>query len=231
MNDKEPIQAFDWQRLFIHDFPFSYLGEVALRTVIMFLILLVSLKISGKREVKQLSVFELVLVIGLGSAAGDPMFYHDVPLLAAAVVFVVMMSCYKFFTRLSDKNTKVREFLEGKPVYVIENGCILVQNFDEEDLGLDELFAELRLAGIENLGQVQTAILEHNGEVSIFKFKADDVKPGLPILPHQLKNPVDTLSEAGLYACCQCGQVVDFDKKIVSACQRCDHHQWVKAVP
>jgi uncharacterized membrane protein YcaP (DUF421 family) len=229
MNKEKPFQAFDWQRMFIHDFPLSYLGEVALRTVVMFLILLIALKISGKREVKQLSVFELVLVIGLGSAAGDPMFYHDVPLLAAAVVFVVMMTCYKFFTKFSDRNKTVREFLEGKPVYVIENGCILVQNFDDEDLGLDELFAELRLAGVEHLGQVRTAILEHNGEVSIFQFKANDVKPGLPIFPHKLKDPIGFITEAGHYACCKCGQVVEYGAETVSICQRCDHQRWVKA--
>lgn len=229
MNKEEPIQPFDWQRMFIHDFPLSYLGEVALRTVVMFLILLLALKISGKREVKQLSVFELVLVIGLGSAAGDPMFYDDVPLLTAAVVFTVMMACYKLFTRLADKNKTVREILEGKPVYVIQDGCILVQNFDDEDLGLDELFAELRMAGVKQLGQVETAILEHNGEVSIFQFEAEDVKPGLPILPHKLKNPIENLSEAGRYACCQCGQVVEYGKEPVKTCQRCEHHQWVKA--
>ncbi|GAB3260134.1 DUF421 domain-containing protein [Larkinella harenae] len=229
MEKEEPVQPFDWQRMFMHDFPVGYLGEVALRTFVMFLILLLALKVSGKREVKQLSVFELVLVIGLGSAAGDPMFYHDVPLLAAAVVFVVMMSSYKFFTRLADKNKPVREFLEGKPVYVIENGCILVQNFDDEDLGLDELFAELRLAGVEHLGQVRTAILEHNGEVSIFQYKGDAIRPGLPIFPHLLKDPVDFISEPGRYACCKCGQVVEYGKDPIETCQRCEHHRWVKA--
>ncbi|MGA0560070.1 DUF421 domain-containing protein [Larkinella sp. VNQ87] len=226
---KEPVQPFDWQRIFLHDFPVGYLGEVALRTLVMFLILLFALKISGKREVKQLSVFELVLVIGLGSAAGDPMFYHDVPLLTAGVVFVVMMLCYKFFTRLADKNKTVRESLEGSPVYVIENGCILVQNFDEEDLGLDELFAELRLGGIEHLGQVRTAILEHNGDVSIFRFADDEIKPGLPLLPHLLEKPFETLSKPGLYACCKCGQVIDFGQGPVTTCQRCEHHKWVQA--
>ncbi|MFD1141764.1 DUF421 domain-containing protein [Larkinella insperata] len=229
MNKEEPIQPFDWQRMFLHDFPVGYLGEVALRTVVMFLILLLALKVSGKREVKQLSVFELVLVIGLGSAAGDPMFYDDVPLLTAVVVFVVMMTCYKIFTRLSDKNKTVREALEGQPVYVIQNGCILVQNFNDEDLGLDELFAELRLAGIKQLGQVETAILERNGEVSVFQFEPDQVRIGLPIFPHKLKNPIENLSEAGHYACCKCGQVVEYGQQPVETCQRCDHHEWVRA--
>ncbi|MGV3559393.1 DUF421 domain-containing protein [Larkinella arboricola] len=229
MNKEEPVEPFDWQRIFIRDFPVGYLGEVALRTAVMFLIILLALKVSGKREVKQLSVFELVLVIGLGSAAGDPMFYEDVPLLVAVVVFVVMMTCYKIFTRLADKNKTAREFLEGKPVYVIQNGCILVQNFDDEDLGLDELFAELRLAGVKQLGQVETAILEPTGEVSIFQFEPDDVKYGLPIFPHKLKEPIERLTEAGRYACCQCGQVVEYGQKPVKTCQRCDHHRWVRA--
>src|SRR5919199_4189127 len=109
---KEPVQPFDWERMLTNDLPWTYLGEVGFRTLVMFLVLLIALKISGKRQIKQLSVFELVLVIGLGSAAGDPMFYEDVPLLSVVVVFTVMMLCYKFITRLSDRNQAVREFLE-----------------------------------------------------------------------------------------------------------------------
>lgn len=120
----EPVSPFDWERMFIHEFPWTYLGEVAFRTLFMFIVLLAALTISGKREVRQLSIYELVLVIGLGSAAGDPMFYHDVPLASAVVVFVVMMACYKLATYISDRNKTVRDVLEGKPVYVIENGCI-----------------------------------------------------------------------------------------------------------
>ncbi|WP_128547722.1 YetF domain-containing protein [Larkinella soli] len=229
MNEQEPVRAFDWQRILIHDFPWIYLGEVALRTVVMFLIILFALKISAKREVKQLSVFELVLVIGLGSAAGDPMFYHDVPLTSALVVFVVVMTCYKIATRLSDKNKAVREALAGKPVYVIEDGCILVQNFDDEDLGLDELFSELRLAGISQLGQVKTAILEPSGEVSVFRYEPNGVRPGLPIFPRQLDAATETVTEPGRYACAKCGKVTDLEADRATPCRECDHHLWVKA--
>lgn len=227
MKEQEPIQAFDWQRILIHDFPWTYLGEVALRTFVMFLILLTALKISGKRQVKQLSVYELVLVIGLGSAAGDPMFYHDVPLSSAFVVFAVMMICYKLATRLSDKSVVVQEALEGKPVYVIENGCILVRNFDEEDLGRDELFSELRLAGIEHLGQVRTAILEPTGEISVFQFGANQVRPGLPILPNKLDKGTQTIAKEGQYACCYCGNIQTLTPQEAPHCERCDHDQWV----
>ncbi|KAB7728769.1 DUF421 domain-containing protein [Rudanella paleaurantiibacter] len=228
---KEPVQPFDWHRILIHDFPWMYLGEVALRTAIMFTVVLLALTISGKRSVKQLSVYELVLLIGLGSAAGDPMFYDDVPLSTPIVVFVVMMGCYKIITRLSDKNRRLRESLEGKPVYVIQNGCIETRNFDEEDLGQDELFSELRQGGIEHLGQVRLAILEPNGQLSVFRSTDDVGKPGLPILPHLLRLETDTLVVPGQYACTTCGHVQPFEgTETQPACRQCGHHHWVKAM-
>ncbi len=227
----EPVQPFDWERILIHDFPWTYLGEVAFRTVFMFIVVLTALTISGKREVRQLSVYELVLLIGLGSAAGDPMFYDDVPLASAVVVFTVVMGCYKLITYISDRNKTVRHVLEGKPVYVIENGCILTQNFDQEDLGMDELLADLRVAGIEQLGQIRTAILEPNGQLSVFQFKADDVLPGLPILPNELKKRTELIQQPGDYACCTCGNVQTFEATTQQThCQKCSKTTWVKAI-
>ena len=227
----EPVQPFDWERILIHDFPWTYLGEVAFRTVFMFIVVLTALTISGKREVRQLSVYELVLLIGLGSAAGDPMFYDDVPLASAVVVFTVVMGCYKLITYISDRNKTVRHVLEGKPVYVIEDGCILTENFDQEDLGLDELLSDLRVAGIEQLGQVRTAILEPNGQLSMFQFDTDDVLPGLPILPNELKKTTELIQQPGHYACCTCGHVQNFEAtKQQTHCQKCSKTTWVKAI-
>lgn len=67
--------TIDWSALFLGTEDWSFLTEVALRTFIMFLIIIIGLRFMGKRGVKQLSVVELVVIIGLGSAAGDPMFY------------------------------------------------------------------------------------------------------------------------------------------------------------
>ncbi|GAB3968013.1 DUF421 domain-containing protein [Spirosoma terrae] len=227
----EPVSPFDWERMFIHDFPWTYLGEVAFRTVIMFAVILAALTVSGKREVRQLSIYELVLLIGLGSAAGDPMFYHDVPLSSAIVVFIVMMGCYKLATYISDRNETVHDVIEGKPVYVIENGCILTPNFSQEDLGLDELFSDLRVGGIEHLGQIRIAILEPNGQLSIFNYKENEIIAGLPILPKALERHTEHISEPGTYACCVCGYVQRFRNVTNNACcERCSHSKWVEAI-
>lgn len=227
----DPVHPFDWERMLIDQFPWTYLGEVAFRTTFMFLVVLTALAISGKREVRQLSIYELVLLIGLGSAAGDPMFYHDVPLSSAVVVFVVMMSCYKLATYISDRNQTVREVLEGKPVYVIEDGCILTENLAHEDVGPEEMFADLRAAGIEQLGQIRVAILEPNGQFSVFEFAPDEVRPGLPILPKELSRCTGHIHEPGRYACCTCGNVQLFESSANRPlCPRCNQSVWVKAV-
>lgn len=227
----DPVQPFDWERMLIDQFPWTYLGEVAFRTVFMFLVLLTALTLSGKREVRQLSIYELVLLIGLGSAAGDPMFYHDVPLSSAVVVFAVMMGCYKLMTYISDRNQLVRETLEGKPVYVIEGGCILIENLNREDVGIDEVFSDLRAAGVEQLGQIRVAIREPNGQLSVFQFAPADVRDGLPILPKEFSQHTEHVHDPGRYACCTCGHVLSFENPVNRPpCPRCNQPVWVKAV-
>lgn len=227
MND--PVKPFDWERMLLDQFPPTYLGEVALRTLIMFIILLTALTVSGKREVRQLSVYELVLLIGLGSAAGDPMFYHDVPLGSVVIVFTVMLGCYKFITRLSDRHRAIREKIEGKPVYVISEGCILVKNFDDEDISQDELFVDLRQARIEHLGQIRLAILEPNGSVSVYPFPDEQTRPGLPILPHLFVLHTQYIVEAGMYACNRCGHTQAMHTDQPTNCPSCQNKSWVKA--
>lgn len=80
--------------------PVNFLLEVALRCVVMYIVALVVLKMAGRRGVKQLSVFELVIFLTLGSAAGDPLFYKDVGLLPTICVFVFIIALYRFTTYL-----------------------------------------------------------------------------------------------------------------------------------
>src|SRR5687768_14561722 len=178
------VLDLDWKVLLLGEEKWSFLVETAFRSLIMFLVILFSLRLLGKRGVKQLSVFELGVIIGLGSAAGDPMFYKDVGLLPGLVVFTIVLSLYRFVTWLIDKNSRFEQFVEGKPTIIIEDGLFLVQNFKQETIAHDEFFAGLRLNSISHLGQIKLAIIETNGEISIFFQPDDEVKWGLPILPH-----------------------------------------------
>jgi len=214
----------------MHDHPFGFLLEVVLRTVIMFLIILIALRASGRRGIKQLSIFELVLIIGLGSAAGDPMFYDDVGILPAFVVFLVVITLYITVTRLSDRFVKIEKLLEGKPLYVIRDGKLLMDAFRESGLSQDEFFAELRLRNIEHLGQVRTVLIETSGEFSVLFFADEEVKYGLPIFPDELQNKLNDKKNCEYIACAKCGGVrAGKNMTKLAPCPECEVCEWVEA--
>ena len=220
----------DWHELLWGDLDASFLIQIGIRTVIMFFIILFSLKVLGKRGVKQLSVFELVIIISLGSAAGDPMFYKEVGLLSALAVFMVVILCYKITTHLVFKYKAIEKVLEGEPIYLIDDGVFSLHNFNKEDLGYDEFFAEMRQQSVSHLGQIDIAIIEISGEVSLYFYKDEDVIYGLPILPALYNNQIIEIIEEGHYSCYFCGYTEIIVSKSVHICPNCQHNRWVKSI-
>jgi len=221
-------KPFSWKDLFLGSENWPFLWETVLRTFIMFLVIMVSLRLVGKRGVKQLSVFELVVIIGLGSAAGDPMFYKDVGILPSLVVFAMIIGLYSLITYLIGQNKKFEALVEGKPICLIKDGIFEIENFKKEALGEDEFFAELRLKGVSQLGQVEEAIEESNGEISVFYFEDDKVKYGLPIMPDSLAYTVKNIDAHGPYACIFCGYTKELETG-KQPCPKCGKAEWVKA--
>lgn len=207
--------------------PFGFLWETALRTFFMFLVIISGIKLMGKRGVGQLSVFELVVIIGLGSAAGDPMFYKDVGILPATLVFVVVIMLYRSVTYLVGRSRKIEDLLEGKPIYLIEDGQFCIDDFKKEPLSQEEFFMELRLRNITHLGQVGLAILETNGHISVIYTEDKKVIFGLPILPKEFNKQVSKTAEAGHYSCAFCGFTELMEEKKSRTCPKCSQKKWV----
>lgn len=208
----------------------AFIPEIMFRTLIMYLVVLIGLRVLGKRGVKQLSIFELVVIIGLGSAAGDPMFYKEVGILSAIAVFLVVVVSYKITSHFVSKSQKFEILLEGSCTCVIEHGRFAIENFKKEALAQDEFFAELRLKGISHLGQVNLAILETNGDISVFYYKDDDVKYGLPILPALFCQKHSQIKYKDYYSCSFCGltELLSPVNKVICSC--CQKDKWVKSI-
>lgn len=221
----------DFQKLLIGDEGISFLIEIAFRTFIMFILVLILLRLTGKRSIKQLSIFEIVMIIALGSAAGDPMLYKEIGILQALVVFTVVLISYKFITYLITKSEKIESFLEGKAIYIIHDGHAALESIDHTDLAMDEFFAELRVLNIEHLGQVKEAVLETNGHVSILYYEDKDVKHGLPIWPKQWAKKSKIIKLEDIYACSLCGFTLTLSKGKGGKCPFCKKNkEWVKAI-
>lgn len=219
----------DFEKILLGEEDWSFIPEIAFRTFIMFLVVLFSLRLLGKRGVKQLSVFELVVIISLGSAAGDPMFYREVGILSAVAVFAVVVMAYKITSFFVNKSKAFEELLEGSCTCLIEEGEFAIDNFKKETLAQDEFFAELRQHGISQLGQVKLAIIETSGSVSVFFYKDEEVRYGLPILPRQFCQKQEQIEEKGLYSCSFCGHTQCLSPSIRVHCEKCSKKEWVRA--
>ena len=223
------VKNFSWKELLLGSEEWNFLPEVGIRTLIMFTVILISLSILGKRGVKQLSVFELVVIIGLGSAAGDPMFYKDVGLIPAIIVFIIVISLYSWVTHWVGRSKKIERLIEGKPICLVKEGRFAVDNFRKEALGEDEFFAELRLKGVSHLGQVEKAIIETNGGISVFFYEDEDVKYGLPIMPESLEVQLKKIDKVEYYACIFCGNTEKLQLVSHHTCRECKKDKWIVA--
>lgn len=226
------VDAFDWGRIFQGDeYTWMFLLEVVLRSGIMFIMMVLFFRLCGKTEIKQLNIYDVIIIVGLGSAAGDPMLYDDVPLLNGIVVFVTVLGLYRLITYISGKNKKLDRLLEGKVRCIIsETNCINMEAFQKEKLQINDLLTSLRLQKISQLGQVEKIYIETSGEFSIFFHKDENVKAGLPIYPEELEKAVTDIDIAGEYSCTNCGCTQKFEQPVANPiCPNCEKVCWIKS--
>ncbi|WP_407289568.1 DUF421 domain-containing protein [Raoultella planticola] len=223
------MKAFDWHRMALDKMPVDFLAEVALRSVYTFVLVFIFLKITGRRGVRQMSLFEVLIILTLGSAAGDVAFYDDVPMLPVLVVFVTLALLYRLIMWLMGKSEKLENLLEGKPIPVIEQGELAWKNLQAENMTEFEFFMELRINGVEQLGQVRLAILETNGQISLYYYADRDVKAGLSILPPPHNASFATIPRDDEYACVRCSAVLKLRAGDKQLCPRCANAEWSRA--
>ena len=168
--------SFDLYRIFIGDQPLTFLVEILFRTAVMYLYVLLVLRLLGKRGMGQLSPFEFTIIIALGSAVGDPMFYPEVPLLHCLAVVTVVVAMTRFVTYLSNRSEAVEDFLEGQPCSIVTDGELNLKAIDGERFSREELFMLLRERNVSQLGQVRQAYLEPSGAISAFRAQDDQLQ-------------------------------------------------------
>ncbi|RYF83233.1 MAG: DUF421 domain-containing protein [Comamonadaceae bacterium] len=222
------MTAFDSGRMLFKDLPLAFLAEVALRTAFAYCAVYLFLKLSGRRGIRQLSLFELVIILTLGSAAGDVSFYEDVPLVPVVMVFVTLLAMYRLTTFAIGRSKRLEAWMDGKPVTVIEDGMYKLESLEGLNMSSSELFMELRQKGVEHLGQVRLAILETDGDLSVYFF--DKARPGLSVLPAPHRTVTQQPPADGLYCCTRCGYSSRLSAHQRAQCARCGHDAWTEAL-
>lgn len=224
------MSPFDFQRMLINDLPISFLYEVVFRASLAFIAVFLFLKCSGRRGIRQLSLFELVIILTLGSAAGDVSFYHDVALLPVVVVFLTLLVIYRLTIFAISRNKHFHALIEGVPVTVVKDGLYQLKSLKKLNISSSELLMEFRQRGVEHLGQVRLAIVETDGDVSLYFFSTEDIRPGLSVLPPEHRDEYKIATHSGLHCCVNCGFTDLIESKCGARCNRCGKEIWSPAL-
>jgi uncharacterized membrane protein YcaP (DUF421 family) len=172
----------EFDRIFLGDLTVELVIEIVLRTAVMYLYTLALVRVLGKRGLGQLSPFELVIIVALGSAVGDPMFYTDVPVAHGIIVITAVVALERTLVKLTERHKEVERLIESVPVLLVRDGVLLADALNQEDLSQNEVFMGLRDKGVEYLGEVRRAYLEPSGHISVFKEKTPATM-GASVLP------------------------------------------------
>jgi uncharacterized membrane protein YcaP (DUF421 family) len=222
-------KGFDWRTLLLGEEDWSYLPQVLLKSAIMFIVAVAAIRIIGKRAVLQ-GVFELVLIITLATAAGDPMIYKKVGLLPSILAFITVVGMYKITSYFLARNRKFEHLIEGRNVRLIKDQRFAFEDVKSPEYGKDEIFSDLRMLGVSHLGQVDAAYVEASGNMSVFFLPDEKVTYGLPIRPELYEKQITTITKEGTYSCAFCGYTEEFKPAKKHTCRICKKTKWVLSI-
>lgn len=177
--------------------------NIFLRTVIVYVLLIVAMRIGGKRQIGELQLSELVSALLLSEIASMPIGHEEIPL-TFAIIPIITVICIEIIAAFAvTKSKKLRTLFDGKPSVIIGKGQLNYKEMSSLRLGIEELISEARLKGISDISELEYAILEENGKLSVFP-KTDVANKGIAhviisdgeVNPHGLK--LTGLSRAAL---------------------------------
>ena len=156
------------------------LVEIVIRTGLIYLLVLVGVRLTGKREVGQMTPFDLTLLLLLSNAVQNAMTGPDTSLMGGAAAAITLLVLNYVVAEVSGANRKFRKLVQGSPALLIHDGKIVTAHMAKEHVTLDEVQRACREHGINSISDVALGVLEVDGSISLLKY--DDVAPSA--LPH-----------------------------------------------
>ena len=140
-----------------------------IRTVILYLLIIVGIRLMGKRQIGQLEPSELVLSLLIADLAAVPMQDFRIPLIMGAIPILTLLCLSTILSVVTVKSIRFRALLCSRPSIVIQDGKILTREMMKNRYTVDELMEELRVAGVTDLSTVKYAVLETTGRISVIQ--------------------------------------------------------------
>ncbi len=143
------------------------IGEVVLRTLAVYVALLLLLRLAGKRELGQMTTFDLVVVLIISNAVQNAMVGANVSLTAGIVAAATLLVANATVDRVGLRSAWLRDRLRGVPTLLIHDGAVVPEHLRREGIDEDEIMQALREHGVDDVRHVKTAVLEVDGTISV----------------------------------------------------------------
>src|SRR6202795_781149 len=157
-------------------FPGSHvLLQIVVRTGVIYLLVLIGVRLSGKREVGQMTPFDLTLLLLLSNSVQNAMTGPDTSLLGGAAAAGTLLILNYLVADLSGGSRRLRRLIQGQPSLLVHDGKVIEEHMAREHVSMHELHRALREHGISGCDQVALAVLEVDGSISCLKY--DEIKP------------------------------------------------------
>ncbi len=158
--------------------------EVVVRTAAVYAVLMIGLRVFGKREIGQMAPTDLVLLLLISNAVQNAMVGSDSSLAGGLVSAGVLLVLNFILSTIASRSSRIRKVIEGEAAILIRNGAVIESNLRKEKLTISEVEQALREHGVSTIAEVSLAVLEIDGTISVLK--NDEVPaPGLP--HHRIK--------------------------------------------
>ncbi|HEY3374729.1 MAG TPA: YetF domain-containing protein [Candidatus Aquicultor sp.] len=141
--------------------------QIFTRTAVIYFVVLIGLRLTGKREIGQFTPFDLVLVLLIANAVQNAMVGPDTSLSGGIVAALTLLGINYLVSAIADRSRILQELTVGKPTLLIHDGKVIESNLTREKITYDELEAALREHGINKISDVQGAVLEVDGSISV----------------------------------------------------------------
>lgn len=173
---------------------------VLVRTAVLYLLIVVGLRLLGKRQLGELEPTELTLALIIADLASVPMQDNGIPLLTGLIPIVILLCLATILSVLQAKSIRFRTLLCGRPSVVVADGVVSERELRRNRLTVDELLEELRIQGCADLSTIKFAVLETNGQLSVLLRAAEmpATAAQLKLKPQETGLPVIVISDGHL---------------------------------
>ena len=219
------IYLWDFKRIFIGEVPGAFYIELIIRSILIYILLIASMRLMGRRMASQLSRIEMAAMVSLAAAIGVPLQSPDRGILPAVVIAIIVVGIERVISYVTSKNEKLEEVTQDDLDTLVEDSVLQLKRMERTRITKDRLCAHLRSEQVTHLGAVERLYLEADGSFTLIR--NPEPKPGLNIIPAWDEDFVNELKFTNVMVCKNCGNE---KQETENACINCANEEWDSAV-